>query len=120
MTPDTIALFSEWAQILSVAAALIFGLYRIRKALDSRDNELEKRLLVGDMERDQILKEIAGFKSDLRKEFSGNSGGMREAINRISDTVERVDEKTQALAVEVADLRGRFEQHVDTGRSIRS
>jgi methyl-accepting chemotaxis protein len=116
MTTDTISLLSQWVQILSVAAAVIFGLYRIRKAIDSRDNELEKRLLVGDMERDQILKEIASFKSDLRREFGGNGGGMREAINRISDTVERVDVKTQSVAVEVADLRGRFEQHMTSER----
>jgi archaellum component FlaC len=116
MTTDMIALISEWVQILSVASAVIFSVYRVRKAIDARDNELEKRLLVGDMERDQILKEIASFKSDLRREFGGNSGGMREAINRISDTVERVDMKTQSVAVDVADLRGRFEQHMTVER----
>ena len=116
LDPDQISVAAGWLQILSVVAAVIFGIYRIRKSLDQRDTEMEKRLdtqiAVGASERERIMDQIEVLRTDLKKEFGGNSGGMREAINRISDTVERVDGKSNSLAVEVGELRGRFEQHM--------
>ena len=115
MTFDIFSI-SAGVDVAVVIAAIILGAWRIRHNIDKRDNELEKKLIEGEGERQLILAEIAGFKEDLKKEFGGNSGGMREAINRISDTVDRVDTKTNELAVEVGELRGRFEQHMENSK----
>jgi methyl-accepting chemotaxis protein len=116
LEPDPVSVAAGWLQILSVVGAVIFGIYRIRKSLDHRDSEMEKRLdtqiAVGASERERIMDQIEVLRSDLNKEFGGNSGGMREAINRISDTMDRVDVKSNSLAVEVAELRGRYDQHM--------
>ena len=108
---------SAGVDVLVVVVAIILGAWRIRQNIDKRDTELEMKLLDGEGERKVILAEISGFKEDLKKEFGGNSGGMREAINRISDTVDRVDSKTNDLAVELGELRGRFEQHMEMNKS---
>ena len=112
MDSDSLQTARNVLEIGVIIGTIIIGLWRIRAAMDRRDAELEKQAAVAEAERDSILKEIESFKSDLRREFGGNSGGMREAINRISVTVDRVDEKTNDLAVEVGELRGRFEQHM--------
>jgi methyl-accepting chemotaxis protein len=112
LNPDQLALVAEWAQILSVLAAAIFGAYKVRQALDRRDAELENRIERTEVDRERLITELTDVKAQLRKEFSGNSGGIREAINRIGVTVERVDDKADRVALEVAELRGRFDQHL--------
>lgn len=113
MDQETLSTIKLIAELGALVIAVIVAVWRIRVALDKRDNDLEKQLVEGESERKIILHEIESIKNDLHKEFGGNSGGMREAINRISATMDRVDAKTNDLAVEIGELRGRFDQHVD-------
>ena len=100
--PLELTVFSEWIQIGSVVVAVIFGLYRVRKTLDTRDNETEKRLMVADSERTEILAEITA---------------LTIRVDRIADTLDRVDRNTHQVAVELARQSGQLEEHLHSPRS---
>jgi hypothetical protein len=48
----------------------------------------------------------------IEAQFGPNGGGIREAINRISDTVNKMDLKLDTLGRELSQLKGEYEQHI--------
>ena len=47
----------------------------------------------------------------IEKQFGPNGGGLREAVNRISDAIGKIDTKLDHLGEEFFTLKGEFEQH---------
>lgn len=76
--------------------------YRVRKTLDTRDNETEKRMIAADSERTEILAEITA---------------LTVRVDRIADTLDRVDRNTHQVAVELARQSGQLEEHLHSPRS---
>lgn len=114
MESQLIATIKTFLEIGAIIIAFIIGVWRIRQGIDNRVSGLERQILESQIERKAILEDLEGIRRDLRKEFSGNSNGLREAVNRMSTMIERVDERTDVLSVELAELRGRFDER--TGR----
>jgi hypothetical protein len=112
MDPDALNQARNVLEILVIVGAVIAGAWRIRAGIDKRGTDLEIQMAHAESERDAILNELETLKVSLSREFGGNSGGMREAINRISITVDALDVKSNALSVEIGELRGRFDQHM--------
>jgi archaellum component FlaC len=48
----------------------------------------------------------------IESQFGPNGGGLREAVNRISETVNKMDNKLDSLGRELSQLKGEYEQHI--------
>jgi archaellum component FlaC len=48
----------------------------------------------------------------IESQFGPNGGGLREAVNRISETVNKMDSKLDSLGRELSQLKGEYEQHI--------
>jgi archaellum component FlaC len=48
----------------------------------------------------------------IESQFGPNGGGLREAVNRISETVNKMNTKLDEVSREVSELKGEFRQHV--------
>ena len=49
----------------------------------------------------------------IEEQFGPNGGGLREAVNTIGRDIKKIDERTVRIGQEVAELRGRFTQHIE-------
>lgn len=89
------------AQILAVLGGMLIGLWRIWRKLDQHQALTEMRSTLIEQRLDRI--EI---------QFGPNGGGLREAVNRISSAVEKIDDKMDCVTQDVAKLSGEFKQHM--------
>lgn len=95
LTVVDLDLAANAAQILSVVIPIFAGFFAWKRTLDRRDAEQAKRI------------ERVSIKLDLiEKQFGPNGGGLREAVNRISAAVEKMDERMMDLMKEHAELVG--------------
>ena len=93
------------AQIASIVGGVLFALWKIWRKIDihqansaARSNILEVRL-----ER-------------IESQFGPNGGGLREAVNHISNNLKHMDVKLDNVTKEVSELKGEFRQHVRENR----
>lgn len=89
------------AQIVSVVGGILFGLWKIWRKIDQHQANSAARSEVIETRLDRI--EI---------QFGPNGGGLREAVNRISSTVEKMDKKIDYINRDLAHLQGEFKQHL--------
>lgn len=76
---------------IALITAVFVGVWRLFKRIDKQDND------------------IAWIKELMAREFGGNSGGMREAINRLDQKVDdRIDDVSDRLDSHIS-------QHVGNG-----
>lgn len=88
-------------QILSVFGGVLIGLWRIWRKMDVNQTRTEQRAALMEQRLDNI-----------QAQFGPNGGGLREAVNRISDAVIKIDEKLDCVTQDVAKLTGEFHQHI--------
>ena len=67
-------------QILSVFGGVLIGLWRIWRKIDIHQSKTEQRSALMEQRLDNI-----------QAQFGPNGGGLREAVNRISDAVMNID-----------------------------
>lgn len=48
----------------------------------------------------------------IQAQFGPNGGGLREAVNHISDRLKHMDSKLDCVTHDVAKLSGEFNQHM--------
>lgn len=89
------------AQIISVLGGVLIGLWRIWRKIDQHQAASAMRSSLIEQRLDRI--EI---------QFGPNGGGLREAVNRISSAVEKIDDKMDCVTRDVAKLSGEFKQHI--------
>lgn len=89
------------AQITSVVGGVIIGFWRIWRKIDQHQTNSEKRAALVEQRLNSML-----------EQFGPNGGGLREAVNRIGETVNRMDAKLDGVSVEFAQLKGEFHQHI--------
>jgi archaellum component FlaC len=95
---------SHWAsiaQIVSVSGGVLFGLWKIWRKIDIHQANSAARSDVMESRLDRI-----------EKQFGPNGGGLREAVNRMSDTIYHMDKKIDNVTKEVSELKGEFHQHL--------
>lgn len=101
----TISDASSMAQVASVACATVLGIYGVWRKIDQRQTETHIDTL-------RINDKLDYMEQQFRIQFGGNGGGMREAINTIADRQERIDLRVTKIGDDVANLRGKFDQHI--------
>ena len=60
-----------------------------------------------------LTQKVEAITERMNKEFGGNSGGAREAINNLKVTVDNIDKKVDKQGEDLAKLTGRFDEHTD-------
>jgi hypothetical protein len=88
------------AQVGSVAVSIFLGAYGIWRKLEKRDVDmhLKTEIMASRLER-------------IEKQFGPNGGGLRQAVNEISHKMDKVETRVDTIGEDLAELRGRFEQH---------
>lgn len=89
------------AQIVSVIGAFLVGMWGIWRKIDKHQAGTDLRNAVMEQRLDSI-----------QAQFGPNGGGLREAVNRISDAVNKIDSKLDHVTNDVAKLTGEFHQHI--------
>ena len=77
------------------------GLWGIWRKIDKHQNNTDQRAALMEQRLDNI-----------QAQFGPNGGGLREAVNRISDAVSKIDTKLDTVTQDVARLTGEFHQHI--------
>ena len=90
------------ATITSALLPIFAGLYAMSRIYKHREAETSEQIQVLKLHLERI-----------EKQFGPNGGGIREAVNKISDKLTQVDDKLQMLHVEHAKLAGKFEMLED-------
>lgn len=100
-----------WIEILTPAVLVISAGWKAWGVLQERLDAQDASMVL-------LTQSVANQKEAADKQFGGNSGGIREAINglvagqgRIEDRQERMEEKTDQAVRELAELRGSFDEH---------
>lgn len=96
---------SSAAQVASVAMATVLGIYSIWRKIDQRQTETHIDTL-------RINDKLDYIEQQFRVQFGGNGGGMREAINNMCEQQDRMESRVTKIGDDVANLRGKFEQHI--------
>lgn len=92
---------ASFAQISSVIGGMLFALWRIWRKIDQHQSASAARSDVVEVRLGRI-----------ESQFGPNGGGIREAVNRISDTVDNMDNKLDLLGRELSQLKGEYKQHI--------
>jgi len=89
------------AQIASVVVPCGVAVYGIWRRVDKRQTKLEIDLVrVGD-KLDFIV-----------KQFGNNGGGLRQAVNELTEKIMHIEDRQIQIGDKVARLDGKFEQHI--------
>jgi membrane-associated HD superfamily phosphohydrolase len=85
----------------AAAEALTAATATITDRIEASDVETKKQI-------DELRRRSEEDRLEMAKQFGGNGGGMREAINKVAGSIVPVVAK-------VENLTGRFEQHLAEG-----
>jgi hypothetical protein len=88
-------------QILSVVVPFGFAMYGVWRRIDKRQSKLEFDLIRVSDKLDFIV-----------KQFGHNGGGLRQAVNELTEKVCHIEVRQIAIGDKVARLDGKFEQHI--------
>lgn len=88
-------------QIASVIGGMLVGLWSIWRKLDKHQTRTDQRNALMEQKLNSI-----------QAQFGPNGGGLREAVNRISDAVGKMDFKLDTVTQDLAKLTGEFHQHI--------
>jgi len=91
-------------QVGSVLVAGFAGVFQMWRKIDKRQQNLES----SSMRLEDRLERI-------EHQFGPNGGGLREAVNNMSQTMLKIDERMTKMGDEVANLSGKFQQHIVEG-----
>ena len=97
---------ANWAQIVSIIiplSAMVFGYFRL----------LNKQNHAQDVNAAVVNTKLESIEKTLEKQFGGNSGGIREAINGMTNKIDKIENRVNFMATDVATVSGRFQQHIE-------
>lgn len=89
------------AQIISVLGGILIGLWKIWRKIDQHQANSATRSALIEQRLDRI-----------EVQFGPNGGGLREAVNNITDKLKHMDDKLDCVTTDVAKLSGEFKQHM--------
>lgn len=91
-------------QVGSVIITGFVGVFQMWRKIDKRQQSLES----SSVRLEDRLERI-------EHQFGPNGGGLREAVNNMSQTILKIDERMTKMGDEVANLSGKFQQHIVEG-----
>jgi archaellum component FlaC len=89
------------AQIASIVGGLLFALWKIWRKIDQHQANSAARSDVLEVRLDRI-----------ESQFGPNGGGLREAVNHISNNLKHMDVKLDNVSNDLSQLKGEFKEHV--------
>jgi archaellum component FlaC len=89
------------AQIISVIIPALIGTYAIWRRIDKRQTESHIETIRINDKLDRI-----------EKQFGPNGGGIREAVNTMSDKIDKIETRVNTIDTKLANLGGKFDQHI--------
>jgi archaellum component FlaC len=89
------------AQISSVVGGMLFALWKIWRKIDQHQANSAARSDVLEVRLDRI-----------ESQFGPNGGGLREAVNHISNNLKHMDAKLDNVSNDLSQLKGEFKEHV--------
>lgn len=112
MNPATIYnIIALCGLVLPMLGGLFAFLRHLDKKVDAFDHaqiRLQDHLESMDT---QVTKDLDA----LKQQFGPNGGGLRQAVNEMSRKIDTIERRTNHLVADVAELSGKFEQHVIEG-----
>jgi len=92
---------SSIAELFSVASAVIVSSYGIWKRIDKRQREFEVTQI-----------RISDKLDFVTAQFGPNGGGLRQAVNELTDKLCTMEERQIDIGERLAKLDGEFGQHI--------
>lgn len=89
------------AQISSVVGGVLFALWKIWRKIDQHQASSSARSDILEVRLERI-----------ESQFGPNGGGLREAVNHISNNLKHMDAKLDNVSNDLAQLKGEFKEHV--------
>jgi hypothetical protein len=89
------------AQISSVVGGVLFALWKIWRKIDQHQVSSSARSDILEVRLERI-----------ESQFGPNGGGLREAVNHISNNLKHMDAKLDNVSNDLAQLKGEFKEHV--------
>lgn len=101
----SIDIVANIVQVASVTTALFLGVYGIWRRIDKRqqDSEVKQALLMQKIDF-------------ITNQFGPNGGGLRQAVNEMSQKIDRIDARVNTIAEDLSEVSGRFDQHIIESR----
>lgn len=102
MSVDVVA---NVVQIASVVTAFLLSAYGVWRRIDKRqqDSEVKQALLMQKIDY-------------ITNQFGPNGGGLRQAVNEMSQKIDRIDARVNTIAEDLSEVSGRFDQHIIESR----
>lgn len=93
---------SSLATIVSFFAAILAGAFGIWRRIESRQNEFQSQQL-----------RISDRLNFIAAQFGPNGGGLRQAVNEMSNKIDKIEQRQIDIGDKLAHLQGEFDQHID-------
>lgn len=101
-----LSVLANIAQILSVVGPVLFGMWAFIRNMERKQSNSQTKYLL-------LEQQLEHIEETLNKQFGGNSGGIRESINNMHGKIDKIENRVNIMATDVANLSGRFEQHIE-------
>ena len=93
---------SSLVSIVSFFAAILAGGFGIWRRIESRQNEFQSQQL-----------RISDRLNYIAAQFGPNGGGLRQAVNEMSNKIDKIEQRQITIGDKLAHLQGEFDQHID-------
>lgn len=106
MNPQTLSNAANYTQVIwgTLAGFTTLGTWFLTRKKLEQKHAVEFALL---------QQAVNYIKERMEKEFGGNSGGIRERINAMDGKIDKIEEKVDANAIDIAKITGQFSQHIE-------
>jgi hypothetical protein len=93
---------SSLVSIVSFFAAILAGAFGIWRRIESRQNEFQSQQL-----------RISDRLNFIAAQFGPNGGGIRQAVNEMSNKIDKIEQRQIIIGDKLAHLQGEFDNHID-------
>jgi len=93
---------SSLVSIVSFFAAILAGAFGIWRRIESRQNEFQSQQL-----------RICDRLNFIVAQFGPNGGGLRQAVNEMSNKIDKIEQRQITIGDKLAHLQGEFDNHID-------
>lgn len=106
MIDKDLSVLANIAQIFSVVAPVLLGIYAFVR-------RTERKQIKSETAQALLKQQLQYMQDTLDKQFGGNSGGIREAINNMNNKIDKIENRVDCIVADLANVTGKFEQHIE-------
>ena len=92
---------SSLATIASFFTVIFAGAFGIWRRIESRQNEFQSQQL-----------RISDRLNFIAAQFGPNGGGLRQAVNEMSNKIDKIEQRQITIGDKLAHLQGEFDNHI--------